>query len=280
MAEINTGGGGGGKHQKKGRKHHGNPRVDMTPMVDLAFLLLTFFVLTSNLNKAKTLELAVPKENTDTNIKMEVDTTLANTVLIDGNKEGILYIYSGKYKPEALAFYEKTLDTKDPKESFRQFILYKNSKVNGEMKTLRVIFKSGKFTQPDFDKIAPILADKAKPNAIITDTVVIKRRKEAYDTAMARLKIDLKRGVMSDTTYKMVAGNIRNDDKAPFFIIKWGGDARYSDVINVIDELRIGDATKYALTKISQPELQGLSAKTGRKYPDLKPLPPAGPGPN
>ena len=40
------------------------PRIDMTPMVDLAFLLLTFFVMTTTLNKSYMLELqqSVPDE--------------------------------------------------------------------------------------------------------------------------------------------------------------------------------------------------------------------------
>ena len=35
-------------------------RIDMTPMVDLAFLLLTFFILTASFNKPTVLELAMP----------------------------------------------------------------------------------------------------------------------------------------------------------------------------------------------------------------------------
>jgi len=95
MAEIADGGGGDhGKHGKKGRKKGGgNPRVDMTPMVDLAFLLLTFFVLTSNLNKAKTMEMAVPKDKVDTN-GMKIDDDLAHTILLDGNKDGKIYVYA------------------------------------------------------------------------------------------------------------------------------------------------------------------------------------------
>ncbi|MDQ3108450.1 MAG: biopolymer transporter ExbD [Bacteroidota bacterium] len=270
MADVGSDGGGehGGKHAKKGRKKGGgNPRVDMTPMVDLAFLLLTFFVLTSNLNKAKTMEMAVPKDN----IKKEETTKIANelayTLLIDGNKEGKYYVYNGKFDTIPAPTLEEF--TIDPKKGIRQYMLSKNTKVNGEMKYLRTVYKGGKFSQQDYGKIKGILDQKAQIDPEHRDSIVEKRKREDYGKALARMDKDVLRNEMSDTTYRLISSNIKNDDKAPFFIVKWGGDAKYNDVINIIDELKISDISKYALTKISRPELQALSGKTGIKYPEL-----------
>lgn len=99
MAEIMDGGGGGhGKHEKK-RAKKSSSRVDMTPMVDLAFLLLTFFVLTSTFSKPKVLRMIFPekldKENPNEK-PPEVKDGL--TILLTGDDK--IYHYRGSMKKE------------------------------------------------------------------------------------------------------------------------------------------------------------------------------------
>ena len=148
MSETQQDQGGGGKHEKKGRKKlGGNPRVDMTPMVDLAFLLLTFFVLTSNLNKSKTMEIKMPKDVKDTNTTKINDKT-AVTLLLDGNKGGNIYYYEGKLDENAVL--QST--TLDPKKGFRSYATGRNSPIIAEMKGLRARYKKNQLSEVVFRK--------------------------------------------------------------------------------------------------------------------------------
>jgi biopolymer transport protein ExbD len=95
MAEIAESGGGGHDKGKK-RAKKASTRVDMTPMVDLAFLLLTFFVLTSTFSKPKVMSLAYPAK-----IDEPVDKNapkLNNGITFLLSKDKIFY-YTGEFYP-------------------------------------------------------------------------------------------------------------------------------------------------------------------------------------
>lgn len=98
MAQIQDNGGGGhGKGDKKRAKKQ-STHVDMTPMVDLAFLLLTFFVLTSTFSKPKVLRMIFP-EKLDENVKDQRAPEVKDgiTLLLTANDK--IYYYRGSLKP-------------------------------------------------------------------------------------------------------------------------------------------------------------------------------------
>ena len=70
-------------------KHH--LRIDMTPMVDLGFLLISFFVITTQLAKPTEFDLAMPKDGPPS----EIGESGALTVLIDDYK---MFCYEGEWK--------------------------------------------------------------------------------------------------------------------------------------------------------------------------------------
>jgi biopolymer transport protein ExbD len=63
--------------------------VDMTPLVDLGFLLITFFVFTSTLSSSATTSLVVPKDGPPTN------TASSNTLSLLAGGANKVYAYSG-----------------------------------------------------------------------------------------------------------------------------------------------------------------------------------------
>ena len=85
MAELDTSG--GGKHKGgKVRTKKKATRVDLTAMVDLAFLLITFFILTTTLNKPKAQELIMPDKD-DSHQQLPVPETRTMTLLLGDNDQ-------------------------------------------------------------------------------------------------------------------------------------------------------------------------------------------------
>jgi biopolymer transport protein ExbD len=100
MASIDTGGDGGhkkGPGVKKAKKL--STRVDMTPMVDLGFLLITFFVFTATMTTPTTMDLNMPKDITDPKDQTEVKESGVLTIML--GKGNQVYYYEGKLTVDA-----------------------------------------------------------------------------------------------------------------------------------------------------------------------------------
>lgn len=95
MAELS--GGGGGKKDGKVRSKKLSTRIDMTPMVDLAFLLLTFFVMTTTLNKPQTMEITMPEKQTEEDDPTEINEKNVLTLVLGENDK--VYWYIGITEP-------------------------------------------------------------------------------------------------------------------------------------------------------------------------------------
>ncbi len=105
MAEIQQGGGGGKKKGGKVRAKKASTKIDMTPMVDLAFLLLTFFILTTTFNKPKTMEVNMPDKVEDEKEQTKInEKDILNLVLGENNK---IYWWIGLTPPVETTGYGK-----------------------------------------------------------------------------------------------------------------------------------------------------------------------------
>jgi biopolymer transport protein ExbD len=76
------------------------PRIDMTPMVDLGFLLLTFFVLTTNMSRPHAMQMVVPaKEDKKKDVEKEkIPEERVMNILLTGKDR--VYWYQGLEEPE------------------------------------------------------------------------------------------------------------------------------------------------------------------------------------
>ncbi|HOY04420.1 MAG TPA: biopolymer transporter ExbD [Saprospiraceae bacterium] len=98
-------------------------RIDLTPMVDLGFLLITFFMLTTTLAKPNILALVMPEKDIKKEDVEPVKESKVLTLLLGPNDK--VYWYEG--------ITDAKLDSTDySAEGLRQVILNKMEKVKGQ----------------------------------------------------------------------------------------------------------------------------------------------------
>lgn len=132
MAQMDTADSGGKKGGGKTKKL--STRVDLTPMVDLAFLLITFFMLTTTMNKPQTMEINMPvKPKEGDPPPPEIEAFKVLTLILGAND--VIWYYEGLDEPEI-----KNANIKE----IREVILDKKKRVeagrpNDKTKTVVII---------------------------------------------------------------------------------------------------------------------------------------------
>jgi biopolymer transport protein ExbD len=110
MAEMDTSGGG---HHKKGpgvkKAKKLSTRVDLTPMVDLGFLLITFFIFTTTMSQPTAMRLALPDDKVKPEDQNKIKQSGALTLLL--GKDNHVFYYEGELLPDASNF--KSTNFKD-----------------------------------------------------------------------------------------------------------------------------------------------------------------------
>jgi biopolymer transport protein ExbD len=124
MAEVVVKDSGGGKGKPRVKKGAGKP--DMTPMVDLGFLLITFFIYTTTFSKPNTMVYNTPKElPKDEVVEQEVDIKVSNTITIILGEDDRVFWYQVPMK-EVTA--DDLVETDYATDGIRNAILLKKSK--------------------------------------------------------------------------------------------------------------------------------------------------------
>jgi biopolymer transport protein ExbD len=139
MAELHTHTG-SGKNVKNKSSNRRSTRVDLTPMVDLGFLLITFFVFTTTMARPTTLDLLEPMEGK----QLSVGASGAMTIIL--SKDHTLFYYHGLLSNANIPGPIYKTDLKN----IRQLILQK--KLNTDLSKLMFIIK-GEVTSTYGDNI-------------------------------------------------------------------------------------------------------------------------------
>jgi biopolymer transport protein ExbD len=156
----------GGK--KRAKKHEG--RIDMTPMVDLICLLLTFFILTAAFNKPKVMVINMPDKKKIDKPPVVIADRMLNIVLGDSSK---IYYYVGMVENgKPLPTLIKSSFNKD---GIRKVLLEKNKDLFTKITEYREKRLTGKIKDADTTaqrtikelKMADNLNSKGGPTVLI-----------------------------------------------------------------------------------------------------------------
>lgn len=165
MAEISQESGGNKKGKKK-RTKKASTTIDFTPMVDLGFLLITFFMLTTTLSKPQTMEIVVPaKDKVEEQDQPKVNIKQAITILLD--KDDKVFYYFGARDEEAQTDPQLVLSDYSSK-GIRQMLLSRNANVVQKIKELKDKKEKTKMKDEEYKKQASeIRNDREAPVVMI-----------------------------------------------------------------------------------------------------------------
>ncbi len=204
MAEIIQNEGGKQKGKRRSKRH--STHIDMTPMVDLACLLLTFFMLTTAFSKAKVMDIVLPeppKPNTNER-PPEVDTTRALNIILAGDDK--VFWYNGLPKPNTVLH-----ETDFSDDGIRMVLLRRNKELFTQIEQMNKDIVEGKLELPRdsitnrknkfkrADKKGPVVLIKASDNVKYKNVVDILDEMSITNIAIYAL-VDI-----NDAEKKMVA---------------------------------------------------------------------------
>lgn len=175
MAEVQVKeqSGKGGKVRSKKQP----PHVDLTPMVDLAFLLITFFMLVTTFQKPNIMDLGLPAKPKENQTPPDTEIKLSNSIsIIIGKDDRIFY-----HQQDQAGLNEQTLlETNFDREGIRKIIQQAKSRADDQKKFTVIIKPTDDALYKNFVDILDEMAITKSEQYGVTD---IKRwEKVIYET--------------------------------------------------------------------------------------------------
>lgn len=188
MAEIIETGGSGKKSGKRRQPRKMGAGVDMTPMVDLMCLLITFFMLTTAFSKPKVMEITMPEKadstKPDEGIKVAADRTYS--ILLGEEDKLYWYLHSDALTEGGTPPLSKWHKTTYGADGIRKFLLDKNEVTIKEITELKDKVKTGALVMSD-DTLQVRIKEIKKKHIKKSPTILIK----AVEKAKYRNLVDI-----------------------------------------------------------------------------------------
>lgn len=176
MAEIIQDDSSHGKGKKRGKKHA--PHIDMTPMVDLMCLLITFFMLTTAFSKSKVMEINLPEKIKDPENQQAPRIVASRTFNLIIGPENKIYFYPGRVEDYNNPPPLQELDFSDGPGGLRAFLLDRNRSLFRKIAEYKEEVTKGTYGTLSQDSVNKYISQMKKDD----DTgpiVLIKAYKEA-----------------------------------------------------------------------------------------------------
>lgn len=161
---------GGGRRTPRKMGAH----IDMTPMVDLMCLLITFFMLTTAFSKPKVMEITMPEPPDENAPPPAVAFDRTYSIILSDNDKVYWYYHKDVVENApagALPTFDKWHKTDFSKDGLRKVLLAKNEKVFTEIYNLKEKVKKGELVMSDDSLNAKIKrikkSDKKSPIILI-----------------------------------------------------------------------------------------------------------------
>ena len=176
MAEINQD---KGSHKKGGKKRSKklSTRIDFTPMVDLGFLLITFFMLATTLIKPQTMEITMPSTK-DTSVDNQTVAKASQAVTLILGKDNKVFYYFGKTETAKLTVTDYSAN------GLRKLLLEKNYDIAKQIADLKAEKERTHMDEEEYAKQASkIKSGKNAPvvRIMATDLSTYKNLVDALD---------------------------------------------------------------------------------------------------
>lgn len=156
-----------GKKGKKPKQKKHKTHVDFTPMVDLGFLLITFFMLTTSMIRPQTMEVSVPsKDKVPDEEQNKIKASQAITVIL--GKDNRLFYYFGTQENGVDPV---VTETNYSSTGIRQMLIQKNAPVMAEVAQLKIDKENHKISEEEYNKkLSEYRSEKTAPVVLIKAT--------------------------------------------------------------------------------------------------------------